>query len=148
MSYTPISPFPTPPNRISDSPTEFSNKADAFLGQFPTFQVEVNDIAEWMNTTASTMLGYSDTAQAAAATAVARARVAELGAARPAVHVRDSARFLRRKLDSSEAGGARRNAGRSLCFPRTRSGYGSCASASSARPRHVFRRGRARPRLA
>lgn len=42
-SPSPISPFPTPPS--SSDPGNFDSRADAFLGQFPTFQSQANALA-------------------------------------------------------------------------------------------------------
>jgi len=47
-----ISNLPTPPNR-SDSPSDFSNKADSFLGSLPQFQSELNTYADEANSLAS-----------------------------------------------------------------------------------------------
>lgn len=45
-----ITNLPVPPSR-SDSPSDFSNKADAFLGALPQFQNELNLYADDANTT-------------------------------------------------------------------------------------------------
>jgi len=45
-----ITNLPTPPSR-SDSPSDFSDKADAFLGALPQFQTELNTYADEANST-------------------------------------------------------------------------------------------------
>jgi len=47
-----ITNLPTPPSR-SDSPSDFSDKADAFLGALPQFQTELNTYADEANNLAS-----------------------------------------------------------------------------------------------
>jgi hypothetical protein len=50
-----ITPLPNPP-LVTDSPTDFQNKASAFLGALPTFAIEANaDIAGITNTSATAM---------------------------------------------------------------------------------------------
>lgn len=64
---TQITPLPPAPSR--QRPSEFSNEADAFLGQLPTFcdqanqlAIEVNDIASQVETTASNVQSSLNTA--------------------------------------------------------------------------------------
>ena len=40
-----ITPLPPPPNRATDSPQDFTNKADAFLNALPSFQEQANSLA-------------------------------------------------------------------------------------------------------
>jgi len=54
-----ITNLPTPPSR-SDSPSDFSDKADAFLAALPTLQTELNTYADEANTT-QTAINTSET---------------------------------------------------------------------------------------
>ncbi len=44
-----ITPLPPPPNRATDSPQDFTNKADAFLNALPQFGDEVNTLGGNIN---------------------------------------------------------------------------------------------------
>ena len=48
-----ITALPTPPSRSSDTPAQFSTKADALLGALPTFVTEANDTAAALNLNAT-----------------------------------------------------------------------------------------------
>lgn len=66
---TQITPLPTPPSR--QDPASFSNRADAFLGQLPTFATEVNQLAieaEQDAVTATTQAGIATTQASNAST--------------------------------------------------------------------------------
>jgi len=49
MSIPSISNLPPAPNRQTDSPNEFSNKADSFTAALPTFGSEANALAQFCN---------------------------------------------------------------------------------------------------
>jgi len=61
-----ISNLPTPPSR-SDSPSDFSDKADSFLGSLPTLQTELNTYADEANATAAQVNEQFELAAAGAA---------------------------------------------------------------------------------
>jgi len=61
-----ISNLPTPPNR-SDSPSDFSDKADSFLGALPTLQTQLNTYADEANATAAQVNEQFELAAAGAA---------------------------------------------------------------------------------
>ncbi len=71
-----ISALPTPPSR-ADDPTNFSTKADAFLGALPTFQSEANAQASYLDGLSVTV---DADAVAAAASAVDAANSATIAA--------------------------------------------------------------------
>lgn len=52
-----VTPFPTPPSTAD--PANFDTRADAFLGQFTTFETEINGIIEEINQISITAIGYS-----------------------------------------------------------------------------------------
>jgi hypothetical protein len=70
-----ISPLPTPPSR-ADDPTNFSNKADAFLGALPTFQTQANAQASYLDGIATAADADAAAAAASAADAATSASVA------------------------------------------------------------------------
>lgn len=78
MTRPVLSPLPAPPVR-SDAPVDFSTKADAFLGAFPTLQSQINSATAWISsqvdTTASDVLA-SQAARTAAETARDQAQTA------------------------------------------------------------------------
>lgn len=78
MTRPVLSPLPPPPVR-SDAPVDFSTKADAFLGAFPTLQAQINSATAWIgsqvDTTASDVLA-SQAARTAAETARDQAQTA------------------------------------------------------------------------
>lgn len=55
-----ITPLPTPPSR--DDPTNFSTRADAFLGALPDFATEANALAVDVNADAAIASGAADAA--------------------------------------------------------------------------------------
>lgn len=73
-----ISALPTPPSR--DDPTNFSTRADAFLGALPTFQSEANVVAGEVNSNAATASTAASTASTAASTATTQAGIASAAA--------------------------------------------------------------------
>ena len=52
MAAPQITPLPAPPVR-SDAPADFSSKADAFAAALPPMVTQENELAEWMNSTAT-----------------------------------------------------------------------------------------------
>lgn len=68
---TTITALPTPPSR--SDPSNFSARADDFLGALPAFATETNAVASEVNTNATNALSYKNQAEAAAATALATA---------------------------------------------------------------------------
>lgn len=86
MAAPQITQLPTPPSR--SSPSNFSERADAFLGALPTFQGQVNALASWLDSTSSVAvaaaeaardlaLQYRDTAAGHASTASSAKAAAE-----------------------------------------------------------------------
>ncbi len=68
-----ITPLPTPPSR--NDPTNFSTRADAFLGALPDFATEANALAVDVNADAVAAAAAETAATAAAAAATAAANV-------------------------------------------------------------------------
>lgn len=52
-----ISPLPEAPDRSTDSPSEFSDKADSFAGALPTFQSEANAVGQYAEDVAGAVSG-------------------------------------------------------------------------------------------
>ncbi len=71
-----ISALPTPPSR-SDSPSDFSTKADAFLAALPTFQTEANQTASDVNDDASAAASSASSAAESASAAQTAQGLAE-----------------------------------------------------------------------
>jgi hypothetical protein len=57
MAAPTISNLPPAPNRQTDSPSEFSTKADSFAGALPTFRSEANTVAQFCNDAAEAVSG-------------------------------------------------------------------------------------------
>jgi hypothetical protein len=57
MAAPTISNLPPAPNRQTDSPSEFSTKADSFAGALPTFRGEANTVAQFCNDAAEAVSG-------------------------------------------------------------------------------------------
>lgn len=75
-----ITALPPVPSR-SDDPTNFSTKADAFLGALPTFQTEANALAEDVNAKQSSVNASEAAASDFAVEAAAQAAAAAASAA-------------------------------------------------------------------
>lgn len=74
----PISPLPTPPSR--NDPTNFSARADAFLGALPTFQTEANALEVAVDADAVAAAASSAAAAASVVSATAAANAAAASA--------------------------------------------------------------------
>jgi hypothetical protein len=57
MAAPTISSLPEAPNRQTDSPSEFSTKADAFAGALPTFRTEANAVGQFSEDVAAAVSG-------------------------------------------------------------------------------------------
>lgn len=55
MSAPNIAPLPTPPNRGTDTQSQFDTKADTFLTALPNFGAQQNTLGAWMNSTGNTI---------------------------------------------------------------------------------------------
>ena len=77
----PITALPAPPNKLSDTVSEFTAKADAFLGALPDFGDEANALAADVNTKhgEATTAASTATTKAAEASASANAAIAAPG---------------------------------------------------------------------
>lgn len=72
---TTITALPDAPNRSTDDPGTFSQKADAFVAALQTFRVETNLVASETNTAASNAMNAAENAQAASIAANQSANV-------------------------------------------------------------------------
>ena len=59
-----ITALPTPPSRTQ--PAVFAERADAFLGAFPTLRTQINSLATWLDTTSTNAITAAETARDAA----------------------------------------------------------------------------------
>jgi len=57
MAAPTISSLPEAPNRQTDSPSEFSTKADTFVAALPTFRTETNAVAQFSEDVAAAVAG-------------------------------------------------------------------------------------------
>lgn len=73
-----ITPLPTPPSR--DDPTNFSSRADDFLGALPTFATETNTVASEVVTNKNTAVTAANTATTQAGIATTKATEADASA--------------------------------------------------------------------
>lgn len=73
-----ITPLPTPPSR--DDPTNFSARADDFLGALPTFATETNTVAAEVVTNKNTAVTAAGTATTQAGIATTKAGEADTSA--------------------------------------------------------------------
>lgn len=76
ISPTTFTPVPIPPTR--NDPTSFKPRADAFLGAFPTFQTEMNNLAQNVYSNA---LGAEEQSANSASSAVSAASSADIALA-------------------------------------------------------------------
>lgn len=70
----PITPLSTPPSR--DDPTNFSSRADTFLGELPTFATEANALAVAVNASEVAAAASASSANSSATNAASSATVA------------------------------------------------------------------------